>query len=301
MSRFSGVTADNLPVLLAVVVVAVSLFLLLSGKRKRPVALDKDEWRPFRLIKKEELTHDTLRLRFALQSENHVLGLPIGQHISFRFLAEDGKEVIRSYTPVTSDDEVGYVDFVIKVYRPMRPNFPEGGKMSQHLDRLKIGETIEMRGPKGSIEYLGKGVFSIRRGRNVTTKQVKKVGFISGGTGITPSLQVITAMLKESRSPIEISLLFANKTEDDILVRDIIEHYAKEHGHRFRRSYTLDTPPAGWAFESGFVNADMIRKHMPAPEPGSFIFMCGPPPMIERACKPALVQVGFSEDDFVAF
>ena len=36
---------------------------------------------PFELVFKEELTHDTRRLRFALPSAQHVLGLPIGQHI----------------------------------------------------------------------------------------------------------------------------------------------------------------------------------------------------------------------------
>lgn len=55
----------------------------------------------------------------------------------------------RSYTPVTSDDDLGIVDFVIKVYKPLPPKFPDGGRMSQHLDNLKIGETMLMKGPKG--------------------------------------------------------------------------------------------------------------------------------------------------------
>jgi cytochrome-b5 reductase len=33
----------------------------------------------------------------------------------------------------------------------VHPKFPEGGKMSQHLDSLKIGDKIEMRGPKGML------------------------------------------------------------------------------------------------------------------------------------------------------
>ena len=35
------------------------------------------------------------------------------------------------------------MDLVIKVYfANVHPRFPEGGKMSQHLESLKIGETI---------------------------------------------------------------------------------------------------------------------------------------------------------------
>jgi len=42
------------------------------------------------------------------------LGLPIGQHV--HLTAKIGEEVvIRSYTPVSSDDDRGYVDLVIKV------------------------------------------------------------------------------------------------------------------------------------------------------------------------------------------
>lgn len=53
----------------------------------------------------------------------------------------------RSYTPTSSNDDVGYVDFVIKVYfKDVHPKFPNGGKMSQHLNDMKIGETILMKG-----------------------------------------------------------------------------------------------------------------------------------------------------------
>lgn len=52
-----------------------------------------------------------------------------GQHISLKYVDENDKEVQRSYTPITSDDEKGYVDFVIKVYnKGVHPKFPEGGR-----------------------------------------------------------------------------------------------------------------------------------------------------------------------------
>lgn len=55
------------------------------------------------------------RYRFALPHPSDVLGLPIGQHISVS--AEiNGKEIMRSYTPTSSDDNLGYFDLLIKVY-----------------------------------------------------------------------------------------------------------------------------------------------------------------------------------------
>ncbi len=37
------------------------------------------------------------------------------------------------------------------------PKFPEGGKMSQHLESMAIGDTIEAKGPMGHFSYLGRG------------------------------------------------------------------------------------------------------------------------------------------------
>lgn len=42
-------------------------------------------------------------------------------------------------------------------FKGVHPKFPEGGKMSQHLDSLGIGDTIDVRGPSGKFLYLGKG------------------------------------------------------------------------------------------------------------------------------------------------
>ena len=114
-------------------VISIIYFIVIDtvggGKRKKrrgPIALEKETWIPFKLIQKEKVSHDAYRFRFELQSKDHVLGLPIGQHISFKYLDKE-KEVIRSYTPVSSDDEIGFVEFVIKVYLPgVHPKFPDG-------------------------------------------------------------------------------------------------------------------------------------------------------------------------------
>ena len=47
------------------------------------VALNPKKKIPFQLVEKVELSHNTRLFRFALQSPNHRLGLPIGQHMFF--------------------------------------------------------------------------------------------------------------------------------------------------------------------------------------------------------------------------
>jgi hypothetical protein len=100
---------------------------VLAMFNSKKVALDSEKWQAFELVDIEKISHDVRRYRFALPSKDHVLGLPIGQHISLKFTDDEGKEVQRSYTPVSSNDEKGYVDFVIKVYfKNSHPRFPEG-------------------------------------------------------------------------------------------------------------------------------------------------------------------------------
>lgn len=66
------------------------------------------------LIQKDIISHDTRRFRFGLPTPDHVLGLPVGQHV--HLTARIGEEVvIRAYTPVSSDDDRDHVDLVIKV------------------------------------------------------------------------------------------------------------------------------------------------------------------------------------------
>lgn len=293
------------------IAVVVGALVLLSWKRsshsgppapqtpKGPIALNPKEKIPFELISKQEVSHDTRRFRFKLQTDKHVLGLPVGNHM-YLTAQINGELVIRPYTPVTSNDEIGYFDLVIKVYKAsVHPRFPDGGKMSQYLDSLKIGDTIDIRGPDGKVSYLGRGYFKLRKTGEVIFAE--NVGLIAGGTGITPMLQIIKAVLKDEDDLTKVSLLFANQTEDDILVRSELEWLAKQHHNNFKLWYTLDRPPEEWKYSSGFVNDEMIATHLPPPGKKTLILMCGPPPMIKFACLPNLNKLQYTENMYVAF
>ncbi len=271
-------------------------------KLKLKPALDSKKFKPFKLIKKEEISHDTRRFTFALPTEDTRLGLPIGRHISLKFTDKDGNLVIRSYTPVTGNETPGIVTFVIKVYFPKPPRFPNGGRMSQHLNSLAIGDEMLMRGPTGHLTYTHKK-FTVNRGKKgIDTKYVNHLGMIAGGTGITPMLQVISAIFRDvSDTGTTISLLYANVTEGDILVREELEGFAQRYPSRFRISYTLDQPSDGWKGYTGFVNEQMIRESLPAPGEGVHVLLCGPPPMLKYACFPNLEVIGFDLDHITKF
>ncbi|KAK3927742.1 NADH-cytochrome b5 reductase 2 [Frankliniella fusca] len=289
----------NLPLLVgAGVIVASAIIVALwsASKKKKLVALvDPAQKISLPLIEKEELSHDTRRFRFQLPSNKHCLGLPVGQHINIS-ASINGEPCIRSYTPVSSDEDLGYMDLVIKVYfKNVHPKFPNGGKMSQHLNDLKIGDTIDIRGPTGRLQYLGRGQFSIKALRNAppTIVKVKKVAMIAGGTGITPMLQLVRSVMRDSSDTTELALLFANQTEKDILLRDELEQAAADSNGRFKLWYTVDSPTEGWKYSKGFVSAEMISGHLFPPSPDTLVLMCGPPPMINFACVPNLDKLGY--------
>ncbi|XP_073966180.1 NADH-cytochrome b5 reductase 2 isoform X2 [Choristoneura fumiferana] len=298
---FGGV----LPIVVAVgstVVLATVIANCLWGKKpknkKQVTLVDPNVKYALPLIEREEISHDTRRFRFGLPSKDHVLGLPIGQHIHLSVKLEDDL-VIRAYTPVSSDEEKGYVDLVIKVYfKNVHPKFPDGGKMSQHLENMKIGDTIDVRGPSGRLQYAGNGQFLIKKLRKDPPTKViaKKLNMIAGGTGITPMLQLVRHICQDTSDRTELRLLFANQTEQDILLRDELEKYQREHPDQFKVWYTIDRAEPGWKYSTGFVNDEMIRDHLFPAGDDVLVLMCGPPPMINFACTPALEKLGFKED-----
>jgi cytochrome-b5 reductase len=250
------------------------------------------------LVEKEEISHDTRKYRFGLPTAEHILGLPVGQHIHLSAQI-NGELVIRSYTPVSSDDDNGFVDLVVKVYQKnVHPKFPDGGKMTQFLDELNIGDKIAFRGPSGKLQYLGNGKFSIKKLRKDPPQivNVKKVNMIAGGSGITPMLQLVNEILKRSGDDTQLALLYANQSEQDILLRDDLDVLAAKYQEQFKVWYTVDRASESWKFSVGFVNDKMIEDNLFPPSSDTITVMCGPPPMINFACLPSLEKLSYEKE-----
>ncbi|WVO13590.1 NADH-cytochrome b5 reductase 1 [Cryptococcus depauperatus] len=247
----------------------LGLFLAFQRKEDRKV-LDPVEWRSFKLVSKDHLSHNTALYRFALPRPNDSLGLPIGQHISVA--AEiDGKQIVRSYTPTTLDNDKGHFDLVVKTY--------EKGNISRYLSLLTIGQEVRIKGPKGKFVY--------------TPNMSPALLMIAGGTGITPMYQIIKSSLQTPGDATKLSLIYANVEEDDILLRKELESLRDSSNSRFTLYYVLNKPPSSWNGGVGFVTKDMIENHMPAKDVGDErVLMCGPPPMIS-AMKGHLAQLGY--------
>ena len=274
---------------------------VVAPKASKLVALGKAKIK-LQLVRRDRLSEDSFLLRFALPSPEHVLGLPVGKHVLVYGKDASGKTVARAYTPATADEVKGYVEFVIKAYRPLPPRFPHGGHLSQYLcDRISVGDDVEFRGPLGEIEYLGQGGFEIAEGKTKRLVTCSKAGLIAGGTGLTPMLQLITAAAAERArgdATVAYSLLLGNRTEEDILCREQLEDAMRAGAVDLY--YTLDKPPEGWSYFSGFVDAPMLETTMPAPGPDTVCFLCGPPPMVNSALA-KLEALGHAPENLFCF
>ena len=137
----------------------------------------------------------------------------------------------------------------------VHPKFPEGGKLTQLLDAMKVGDTIDVKGPLGEWIFhtpltLPKAPAALPTFVETTTKvetPFDAIGFIAGGSGITPVLQTAHALVADKAAKIQIKILFANRSIEDILCKDLLD--ALEKDPRVEVWYTLDVqvrrrPPA---------------------------------------------------------
>lgn len=215
-----------------------------------------------------------------------------GQHIQVGFHFED-LLVTRPYTPIRpifdSEDD-GTFDLVVKTYPPDEDQ--PGGTMSNVLDCMRKGEEIEVKGPSGAIRYLGNGRFAIDENEHT----FDNVSFILGGSGVTPGYQVIARILSAKDDKTKVKAIYVNKSESDILLREDLDHFTKEHGDQFSITHVLSHPSDKWKGLKGHVNENIIKNHVFEPGEKNVALLCGPPTMIMKAALPALKDWGYDED-----
>ncbi len=99
-----------------------------------------------------------------------------------------------TFTCLPDDD---YLEFTIKMY-----DNPKG--LTHRLKSIKAGEQFEISEAWGAIEYKGEGVF------------------IAGGAGVTPFISIFRYLKKTNKIANNV-LMFSNKTESDIILKDEFE------------------------------------------------------------------------------
>jgi cytochrome-b5 reductase len=227
---------------------------------------------PYKLTAIETDTHNTKTFRFELSADATLDMLP-GDFLYVHATIDD-KSVKRAYTPSSLPGATGFFDLTVKRY--------EAGTVSKYLHDRRIGDTVLMSGPN--------------TGGHWVDGMAKRVGFIAGGTGITPMISIIRWILAK-RMDAELFLIFANKTDADIILREEWNRAVRKHPN-FHCHHILEQPPPGWPEGTGRVTIDTLRRHLPAPGSNTCIFLCGPPPMVDTL-ETTLRELGYPEHTII--
>jgi len=275
------------------------------------IALQKHRWTPVKLEKRKELSEDTRQYVFRLPDGMPDLGLGTCQHVQIGFHMQD-QMLIRSYTPTNPllpdpkstkqtdtpsrevehmQDGQGTFELVVKTYFPSSQS--PGGAMSNILDCLREGDEVEIRGPTGEITYEGGGKFDIEDKK----REFKNISLVLGGSGITPGYALLARVVASQDAAVQLRVVDANSSEQNILLRDELNHLEEESKGKLKITHVLSHPGDDWKGLKGHVSADILKDALFPPAKDSVVFLCGPPPMIQKAALPALRDWGYVEDD----
>jgi nitrate reductase (NAD(P)H) len=109
----------------------------------------------------------------------------------------------------------------VKVYLPSK-DYPLGGKMKTILESLEEGQShVDIKGPLGGFEYLGKGKVRYRG----VERKVNRFAMVCAGSGITPIYQVLRAVVHDEVDTTTCVVVNGNRLEADILCREDLEEW----------------------------------------------------------------------------
>ena len=274
----------------------------LQGNTADPIVTeDKDTfliphvWKKTRLVSKRVVSPDSRIFRFALNHHDQELGLPAGQHVYLRAKKPGGRFIQRAYTPYSGNAQRGFLDILIKVYFA-RGTVP-GGSLTMALENAGDDLEIELKGPFGHFTYLGSNRVQI----NSAVRRLDKLIMIAAGSGITPMWTTLKAIADENGKPLELRLVYGNRTEADILLRQELDSLANQL-QTMRISHVLSGATEHWAMDRGRIDLERISKALPvaAEADNTVVLLCGPPAM-ESAVLAALRELGWDSCRTVKF
>jgi ring-1,2-phenylacetyl-CoA epoxidase subunit PaaE len=221
----------------------------------------------------ERLTDDAIAVEFEIPPElADEYRFMHGQHVSLRSL-DAGDELRRSYSICSS---VGSGRLRVAVKRL------SGGVFSAYAhDHLKAGDIIEVVTPIGRFNTA------------LDPTHTKSYAMVAAGSGITPILSILTTIL-EAEPNSSVTLIYGNRTVQDIMFLEELEDLKNLHAGRFAMYHVLSREEQDVALFHGRIDRDHLEQffdQLVRPEDVDEWFLCGPRSMIDSA-RELLVERG---------
>ncbi len=227
-----------------------------------------DEFSKVKLIENIPVSKTSFVARFALPDPTKPLGLSTCACLLAGAELDDGEMVVRPYTPISTNADVGTFDLLIKKY--------EGGKMSTFLGNLSPSEEAKV-----AFKHIP---FNVKI--QYPFKSPKTIIMIAGGTGITPMIQALHAILGDEENVIEKThLIYGSRTKDDILGNEMLSNWCSDENNsdKFAVTHVLshEEGEVSEEYTKGYIDRKLIESIAPPASAGKdvLIFVCGPPIM----------------------
>lgn len=248
---------DYVPYMLIILALFLS-YHIIRVKLQGPV-ISQTKFQEYELLDKTIISKNSAIYRFKLNHDYDVLKVPAGHHLACKVNIDD-KEEIRYYTPISNQFDEGFFDILVKSYKD--------GKVSKYFATLTPGKKVLFKGPVGRMAY--------------KKNMAKNIVMIAGGSGITPMLAVLGSIITTDDDITSVKLLFANETENDILLKDELDEYVKSYPG-FELKYILNHPGANWnEGYTGMITKEILNAELPEPNIDTKIFICGPMDMKKK-------------------
>jgi len=176
-----------------------------------------------------------------------------GQYMFFTLKIGE-QEARKPFSISSSPTESSHIEFTKKL---------TGHPFSNRLDVLKPGDPVTIDAPYGNFTFAGES---------------ERIGLLSGGVGITP-LRSICKYCADMKLNTKVTLLYGNRTEEDIVFRQDLEQMRLQNGN-FKLVLTLNEPRTSWEGYTRNIDAEMIKKEIPDYHETVF-YVCGPPAMVQ--------------------
>lgn len=231
----------------------------ISAKNESNTLFGSGDWVTLQLASIRDETHDTKRFVFKFPEADQVAGMPLASAVFVRYRdAKDLTHTVRPYTPVSDLDERGQLELAIKKYT--------NGPMSTHIHNLKVGDTLEFKGPIKKFQW--------------TNNEFDQITLVGAGSGITPLYQLARHILNRGEDKTKITLLYGNKSPADIILKSELDDLRMKFSDRFEVVYYVDSNESTNTvskLEHGFITKAQIQKYAAPPLGNTHVFVCGPP------------------------
>lgn len=178
-----------------------------------------------------------------------------GQYICV-YLAIGASRLLRPYSIRSAPADAPAGKYILTIKRAQ-----DGFASDYILDHWKEGSAVTLTGPEGNFTY-------------EPLRDAKEIVGIAGGSGITPFFS-LAAAIAGGAEDCRLTLLYGSRRAEDILLKDELDALARQTD-KFKVIHVLSDDPAE-GYESGFITADLIKKHTPS---GDYsLFLCGPQEM----------------------